>query len=138
MDRVKAYSIFAIGYCGFGYILLWPLSSPYVTGELFGAGLVCGDRALAPLRWLCGLPHPLRLSLPLQLLGLFSVLAVAVRLVLLLLGRIRRRRAVMAAAAAALAVHSSVTAPPLPRRKPRPRRSTVKPRTHFGLRGMPQ
>ena len=136
MNRVRDYGAFAIGYYGLGYILLWPLSSPYATGELFGAAVVCGAGAFVPVRWLCGLPHPLQLSMPLHLLGLMSALLVAARLAVLALARLRRR------SAAAVGAGAPAGCPPETRRdpsRPRPPRrlGRVKPRAQFGLRGMP-
>ncbi|HVZ54441.1 MAG TPA: hypothetical protein VG986_20920 [Pseudolabrys sp.] len=143
MDRVRDYSAFAVGFCGIGYLLLWPFCSPDASGQLFGAALVCGDRAVAPLRWLCALPHPLHLSLPLNLLGLGSASAALARLVCRLLVRLWPRPAALATATGALAGPMSaagIEAGRLRRQRPYsplPPLRPVKPRSHFGLRGSP-
>jgi hypothetical protein len=133
MNRVRDYCTFAIGYCGLGYILVWPLSSPDGGSALFGAAFVCGGRMVAPVRWLCDLPHPLQFSVPLHLLGLISALAVAARLALWLLRRIRRPASLPSAPAAS----ASGPAPALADRPRLRRPSPIKPRAHFGLRGTP-
>lgn len=143
MDRVRDYSAFAIGFCAVGYLLLWPFCSPNDFGELFGAALLCGDRAIMPLRWLCALPHPLHLSLPLNLLGLFSAVIALARLALKLLARLWPRAGVLAAAVGAPAGRPpAIGIEPSPVCRPRhfgPLRASrpVTPRTHFGLRGRP-
>lgn len=143
MDRVRDYSAFAIGFCGIGYVLLWPFCSPDASGELFGAALVCGERAVMPLRWVCALPHPLPLSLPLNLLGLVSAALALARLACRLLARLWSPHAALAAASGAEARCAPATGiePSGPRKlrpfhPPRPLRP-VPPRTHFGLRGKP-
>ena len=145
MDRVRDYSTFAIGFCGVGYLLLWPFCSPDASGELFGTALLCGDRAVMPLRWLCALPHPLHLSLPLNLLGLFSAVLAVARLALKRLTRRWPRAGALAAADAPTGHPPAISIEPNPvcraRRLPPlgPLRSSrpVTPRTHFGLRGRP-
>ncbi len=134
MNRVRDYCTFAIGYCGLGYILIWPLSSPD-GGALFGAVLVCGSRGWPSLRWLCDLPHPLQFSLPLHLMGLLSALAVVARLTLWLLRRVRRPGATPNAAAVGVSGPGQASHPA--GRKPLRRPSRIKPRAHFGLRGTP-
>lgn len=135
MNRVRDYCIFAVGYCGLGYILLWPLSSPDGGSELFGAAFVCGPGGGPALRWLCDLPHPLQFSLPLHLMGLVCALAVATRLTLWLLRRIRRPGVAPNAASVGASGPGQASHPA--GRQPLRRSSKIKPRAHFGLRGTP-
>lgn len=143
MERVRDYSVFAIGYCGFGYLLLWPFMSPHDSGQPFGAAFVCGDSAAVPLRWLCALSHPLHVPISLHLLGLVSAALAAARLALLALARLRAWRAASTGGNGARAADAPATniepgrlRGPRPLRPIRPLRP-VKPRTHFGLRGTP-
>lgn len=134
MNRIKDYAGFAGWFAGLGYIVLWPVTATNMGGKPFGAALFCREDATGLLDSLCQLPHPLHLPEGLHALGLLSALFVAFRLLMLAVRRTRRAaRARHAAPAAAL----SQDAPP-PRRMvaPAPRR-TVKPRSQFGLRGMP-
>lgn len=137
MNRVKDYSGFAIGFVGLGYIVLWPLSSPGAGGELFGAALICGDTTFALLHLVCQLPHPLQLSPQLHVLGFVSAMVVMARFSLYGLRRTRRARRKPAAGA----IDAPVLAARLPAKVTRSRRPAaplrpVKPRTHFGLRGV--
>lgn len=142
MNRIKDYSRFAVCFAGLGYIVLWPLSTPGAGGDLFGASLLCGGGAFAPLDWLCHAPHPLRLSPALHAVGLLSAAFVVARFSLRGLRRLRLRRKPVAAVAAVEAPTPAVHLPAKtsrPRlRKPMGAPRPVKPRAHFGLRGLPQ
>jgi hypothetical protein len=139
MDRVRDYSAFAIAFCGIGYVLLWPFCSPNASGELFGAALLCGERTVAPLRWICALPHPLHLSLPLNLLGLASAVLALARLACGLLKRLWPSHVALAATDGATAGRAPAVGSAPSARASRPLRPLrpVKPRTQFGLRGSP-
>jgi len=138
MNRIKDYSRFAVGFVGLGYIVLWPLSTPGAGGDLFGASLLCADGNFALLGWLCHWPHPLRLSPALHAIGALSAVFVLARFSLGAILRVRRKPAAATNDAAALAAPLPAKAvPPSSRKRMGPPRP-VKPRTHFGLRGMPQ
>ena len=120
---------------GLGYIVLWPLTSPDFSGKPFGASIFCHDGSPSLLDLFCNSAHPLMLPPALHVIGFLSAVFVTVRLLFLAVKRSRR-------AAGGKAIDAStrmpVVLPPPPRRQtptrpPRP----VKPRTHFGLRGMP-
>ena len=138
MNRIKDYTGFAAWFTGLGYIALWPVSSPDLGGRPFGATIFCRDGALELLDMLCNLPHPLRLPPGLHTLGFVSVVFVAVRLLVYAVRRRRRAAAVRAAEASALIVRLPATIQTPARRKPASPFRPVKPRTHFGLRGMPR
>jgi hypothetical protein len=110
MDRCKEYFGFAISFAGLGYIALWPLAS--YGGDLLGVSL-----------------HPLALPPALQMTGVLSAIFVAVRLLLAAARRWRGR------AAAAVRAPQAAPATPLRRREPARYVTSVKPRSHFGLRG---
>ena len=110
MNRVWEYISFVIWFLGLGYIVMWPLASTdHVT-----------------------------LSPALHLIGVASAVFIAVRLVLRAIARWRRTAAGRADAASALAARNSDAGLGPPRRKPARPLPTVKPRNHFGLRGMPR
>jgi hypothetical protein len=108
MNRVWDYIGFAVWFAGVGYIVLRLLGSP-------------GHLALPPA---------------LHAIGLASAMFVAVRLLLHAVGR-RRRAAVGVGAASALPARRPTAILWPPRRKPARALRPVKPRSHFGLRGMP-
>lgn len=142
MNRFRDYSSFAVCFVGLGYIVLWPASTPGTGGDLFGASLLCGDGTFAPLDWLCHAPHPLRLSPALHAIGLLSAIVVVARFSL---RGFRRLRLWRKPAAAVAPIDASTLAARLPAKASRPRRRKpmgpprpVKPRSQFGLRGLPQ
>ena len=137
MNRIKDYIGFAIWFAGLGYIALWPVSSPDLGGKPFGASIFCRDVTLSVLDLLCNSVHPLLLPPTLHALGLLSTLFVAVRLLLCVLKRWRRAVGSRAADMSALITRLPGAVAP-PRRKPVRALRPVKPRTHFGLRGMPR
>jgi hypothetical protein len=137
VNRIKDYSDFAAWFSGLGYIALWPLTSPDLGGKPFGASLLCRDGSLSLLDLLCNSAHPLQLPPALHGLGILAAAFVTVRLLLYAVRRLRRAAAARAAEASALVAQTPVAIQPPPRRKPAPARRPVKPRTHFGLRGMP-
>ena len=138
MNRIKDYTGFAAWFTGLGYIALWPVTSPDLGGRPFGATIFCRDGALELLDMLCNSPHPLRLPPALHMLGFLSAVFVAVRLLVYAVRRRRRAAAARAAKASALIVRLPATTQTPVRRKPAPARRLVKPRAHFGLRGMPR
>src|SRR5262245_25352008 len=73
VNRTQDYMDFALRFCGFGYLLLWPLSTPAEGGAVFGASYVCGAIPPAVADILCG-PRPLTLALPLHAAGVVAVL----------------------------------------------------------------
>ena len=137
MNRIKDYIGFAIWFAGLGYIALWPVTSPDLGGKPFGASIVCRNTPLSVLDFLCNSALPLQLPPNLHMLGLLSALFVTVRLLLYAFKRLRRAVGTRAAdISAPVARLPEVVLPPR-RKPPRPLRP-VKPRAHFGLRGMPR
>lgn len=136
MDRCRDYFRFAVLFVGVGYIVLWPMTADGIGGALFGASIVCGDRPGRVVNWLCRLPHPLALPVGLHLLGLTAVLLLAVRLSCRCAGRLRRRATALPSAAPAARLPRVISLKV--RSRPVRRPPTVKPREHFGLRGMPR
>jgi hypothetical protein len=138
MNRIQEYLNFSISFSGFGYIGMWPLSTPDERGRLFGADFLCPDGGFVLLDAVCRLPHPLQMSPALHLLGLLAAAYVAGRLslrALRALVRARRRRSVALDAAQVAARLPAVMAPPNVPKPPRPLPS-VRPRAQFGLRGL--
>jgi len=137
MNRIKDYSGFAIWFAGLGYIVLWPVTSPDLGGKPFGASIFCRDVSLGVLDLLCNSALPLQLPSNLHVLGFLSALFVAVRLLMYAIKRSRRAVGTRAADMSALVTRlPDAVAPPW--RKPMRPLRPVKPRTHFGLRGMPR
>ena len=137
MNRIKDYIGFAIWFAGLGYIALWPVTSPDSGGKPFGASIFCRDTPLSVLDFLCHSALPLQLPPSLHVLGFLSALFVTVRL--LLYAFKRSRRAVGTRAADLSALRDAIAGRGCRRRgenRCAPLRP-VKPRTHFGLRGMP-
>ena len=137
MNRIKDYIGFAIWFAGLGYIALWPVTSPDLGGKPFGASILCREASLRVLDLLCHSTLPLQLPPSLHALGLLSTGFVTVRLLLRALKRSRRAAGARAADMSALATRLPDAVAP-PRRKPLRVVRPVKPRTHFGLRGMPR
>lgn len=138
MNRIQEYLNFSISFSGFGYIGMWPLSTPDERGRLFGADFLCPDGGFVLLDAVCRLPHPLQMSPALHLLGLLAAAYVAGRLslrALRALVRARRRRNKALDAAQVAARLPAVMAPPNVPEPPRPLPS-VRPRAQFGLRGL--
>ena len=133
MNRIKDYIGFAIWFAGLGYIALWPITSTDLGGKPFGASFFCHDTPLGTLDFPCHSALPLQLPPSLHVLGLLSALFVTVRLLLYALKRSRRAVDARIADIPAHVTRLPDTVPPLLR----PLRP-VKPRTHFGLRGMPR
>ena len=137
MNRIKDYIGFAIWFAGLGYIALWPVASPDLSGKPFGASIVCHDTPLSVLDFLCHSALPLQLPPSLHVLGFMSALFVTVRLLLNAFKRSRRAVGTRAADMSARVTQQPDAVAP-PRRKPVRVLRPVKPRTHFGLRGMPR
>ena len=108
MNRVRDYIRFAVGFSGFGYIVLWPLTA-------YDVGCVT-----------------LRLSPGLHLTGIMASACVLISLALRPVRRWRRSRAAVSDRV------SSGALPPRPARPGPPPRRYVKPRSNFGLRGVPR
>lgn len=136
MNRIKDYTGFAIWFSGLGYIALWPVASLGLDGKPFGASLFCHDVSLSLLDLLCNSAHPLQLPPGLHALGFLSTMFVTFRLLQYALKRLRRALASRAANLSALIARLPDIVPP--RRKPTRSLRPLKPRTHFGLRGMPR
>jgi len=130
MNRIKDYAVFAGWFAGLGYIVLWPVTASDLGGKPFGASIFCRDGLPSLLDLLCNSAHPLHLPPGLHALGFLSAVFVTIRLLLNAIWRARR-------AVSAVEGEASSPAPP-PRRKPARPYRPVKPRTHFGLRGMPR
>ena len=133
MNRVREYSGFAVWYAGLGYFVLWPLSSPDPSGRRFGASILCGDDGPGPLEFLCSSAHPLTLPPTLHAVGFLAALVVVAQLVLRAVRRWRQAPGAEALEAAPTAPRSAAPAPAWRN----PDRPSVKPRSHFGLRGAP-
>jgi hypothetical protein len=130
MNRIKDYVCFAACFAGLGYIVLWPVVADE-AGASFGASMFCRDGGPAWLGFLCQSAQPLRLPPGLHALGFMSAVFVAARAVVGVVKRSRPR----SSPASAL---QSVDETPPPPRKPRLPLRNVKPRVHFGLRGVPR
>jgi hypothetical protein len=128
MNRIKDYVCFAACFAGLGYIALWPVTADEIGGS-FGGSMFCGGSGPNWLGFLCQSAQPLRLPPGLHALGFMSAIFVATRAVVGAVRRSRRR------SSPAIAVQSANETLPPPR-KPRQPLRTVKPRTHFGLRGV--
>ena len=137
MNRIKDYIGFAVWFAGLGYIALWPITSSDLGGKPFGASIFCGDTSLGMLGFLCHSALPLQLPPNLHVLGFLSAVFVIVRLLLRALKRSRRAVGARTAGMSALVTRLPDVIQP-PRRKPLRLLRPVKPRTHFGLRGMPR
>lgn len=134
MNRPRECCAFAIRFCGLGYMALWPFSSPDESGHLFGAAYLCGEHGFALLDLLCDVPHPLRLSPALHVLGVISALAVIIHGALRALRRRRRARAAATIDAAILAARIPALRDVPTRQRPQRPQRPVKPRPQFGLR----
>jgi hypothetical protein len=137
MNRIKDYTGFTAWFVGLGYIVLWPVTSSDLGGQPFGASMVCRDNAPELLDFMCNSAHPLSMPAGLHALGFMSAIFVTSRL--LVSGVKRSRQAVKRrTSVSSLPAVQKLDEPVPPPRRPQPRRSTVKPRTHFGLRGVPR
>jgi hypothetical protein len=136
VNRIRDYSGFAAWFVGLGYIVLWPLTSPDFSGKPFGASIFCRDGSPSLLDLLCNSAHPLVLPPALHAIGFLSAAFVTVRLLLHAVKRSRRTAGGVATDASARAARMPVASPPPRREKPTQPLRPVKPRTHFGLRGM--
>ena len=138
MNRIKDYTCFAACFAGLGYIVLWPITANELNGEAFGASILCRDGSFGLMDFVCSSSHPLRMAPGLHAIGFMSAIFVTTRLLLSAVKRSRRavraRRSVAASASASSAVEIPDELPPA--RKLRLPRYAVKPRTHFGLRGV--
>jgi hypothetical protein len=141
MNRIKDYAGFIGWFAGLGYIALWPVTAADLGGKPFGASVLCNDGALNLTDFLCKSAHPFVMPSGLHAIGCLSAVFVTTRL---LTHAVRRtRRAVSKGAKLGARSGTSIAAPNLtaatpPPRKPAPIRSSVKPRSHFGLRGVPR
>ena len=133
MNRIKDYAGFVGWFAGLGYIVLWPITSDNLSGKPFGASIFCRDGAFSVPDFLCNSAHPLQMPEGLHALGFLSALFVTARL--LVHGYKRSRRAAGVGKHPQIAAASAAPPPP---RMPSPQRPKVTPRTHFGLRVMPQ
>ena len=129
MDRIKDYSRFAAWFVGLGYVVLWPVTASELGGPSFGATMFCRDGAPEFLGFFCHSTHSMVMPPGLHLLGFTSTLFVTLHL--LFCAARRSRRAPRAA--------SPPEAPAVPpRRQPQPPLRKIKPRSEFGLRGVPR
>ena len=131
MNRYKNYICFVIWFAGLGAIVLWLLTSPHAGGRLFGDALFCRADAFALLGWLCLSAHPLPFAL--QAFGAMSALIVIAQVLMKALRRSRHPPA-----ATSVPVSAPAEAGPQQRWQASSRFTSVKPRTHFGLRGGPR
>jgi hypothetical protein len=128
MNRIKDYACFAACFAGLGYIVLWPITASELGSEPLGAAVFCRDGSAGVFGFLC--VDPLRMPAGLHVLGFMSAVFVTARG---LAGAIRRSRG---SVPAAIAPESADDVPPL--RKLRAQPTKLKPRSHFGLRGVPR
>ncbi len=135
MNRLQDYCGFVIWFAGIGYAVLWPFSAVGGGGYPFGTSIVCGDKHGGALAALCELPHPFVLPVGLHVLGFAAATMVAARLLLRLIDRWRNRPRVVPAEALNLRLPGAI---PTRWKPPARRLRGVKPRKHFGLRGMPR
>lgn len=133
MNRCRDYCGFVIWFAGIGYAALWPLTANGASGHPFGASVVCGDGSRGLLAPLCHLQHPFTLPVGLHLLGFAAAILLAVRLFRRLMRHLRPRASIVPTAALAVRLPGAIPARPRP---PAPRLRQVKPRKHFGLRGL--
>ena len=137
MTRIKDYVCFAGWFSGLGYIVLWPVTSTDFLGKPFGAAVACHGGGPGVTEMLCNSAAALQLPPGLHALGFLSALFVTARL---LMHSIRRARCAAglgeAAAVPAPVSHAALALRRL--RQPPPPRRPIKPRTHFGLRGVPR
>jgi hypothetical protein len=137
MNRIKDYGVFIGWFAGLGYIVLWPLTASEMGGRSAGASIVCRDSSLSALDLLCNSSPSVHLPPGLHALGFLSALFVMIRLVLYALRRSRRAVGRNEPAATSVDIQRLKIIVPPPQRKPRPPLPPVKPRSHFGLRGVP-
>jgi hypothetical protein len=131
MNRCKDYFCMAIWFAGLATIALWLVTSPHAGGRLLGDHLFCRADAFAPLGRLCFSAHPL--PLPLQALGAICAFVVIAQTLMKALRRSRPPRAETNVAAPAPVDGSALQRWQAPRRI-----TSVKARSHFGLRGPPR
>jgi hypothetical protein len=125
-------------FAGLGYIVLWPVTTADLGGKPFGATIFCYDGAPSLTDFLCNSAHPLQLPPGLHVVGFLSAVFVTARLLVHATRRARRTAGTRATATSPPAARIPAALAPMSQRKTAPRRPPVKPRTHFGLRGMPR
>lgn len=135
MNRVTDYIRFAILFVGLGYIVLWPLTAHDDAIAALDMSLLCGP-LLGTEHLICRPENALRLSPGLHLLGSLSAACVMVHVLLRQFHRARRARAGQGVTLASAARVESTLAH-LSAGRPAPPCRAVKPRAHFGLRGVP-
>lgn len=138
MNRVRDDSGFAVCFVGLGYIALWPFTSSDQGGTSFAAAVFCRAGTFSLPDLLCNLAHPVTLPPAMHVIGLAAAVFVALRLLLRAIRRRRRAPASGAGARSALAARIPAANLRVPPRKPARWLRPVKPRSHFGLRGMPR
>lgn len=138
MNRIKDYAGFIGWFAGLGYIVLWPVTAADLAGKPFGASLLCNDGASGLTDYLCNSAHPFVLPSGLHAIGCLSAVFVTTRLLTHAVRRTRRVVGKGARLGASIAVPNSAAVAPPPPRRPAPIRPSVKPRSHFGLRGVPR
>ena len=131
MNRIKDYVCFAACFAGLGYIALWPITADEGGGS-FGASMFCRGGGPDWLGFLCHSAGPLQLPPGLHALGFMSAVFVTTRALADAVKRSRQR------ASPVLATTHTADAPSTSPRRPRQSLPKVKPRTHFGLRGIPR
>ena len=138
MNRIKDYAGFIGWFAGLGYIALWPVTAADLAGKPFGASVLCNEDALNLIDFLCKSAHPFVMPSGLHAIGCMSAVFVTTRLLTHAVRRTRRAVGKGAKLRASIAVPNLAAAAPPPPRRPSPIRPTVKPRSHFGLRGVPR
>jgi hypothetical protein len=136
MNRIKDYTCFAACFVGLGYIVLWPITANELSGEAFGASILCRDGSFGLMDFVCRSSHPLRLTPGLHAMGFMSAVFVTTRLLYFAVKRSRRAVRAWEPAASSTATQT-YDEPAPPPRKPRLLRPSIKPRTQFGLRSVP-
>jgi hypothetical protein len=136
MNRIKDYAGFVGWFAGLGYIVLWPVTSAELGAKPLGASIFCQDGSPSILDLLCNSANPVQLPPGLHALGFLSAVFVTIQLLCFAIRR--SRRTIRQRADASSPAPLTQTALPLARKQNfRPPLRPVKPRTHFGLRGMP-
>jgi hypothetical protein len=138
MNRIKDYAGFIGWFAGLGYIALWPVTAADLAGKPFGASVLCNDGALNLTDFLCKSVHPFVMPSGLHVIGCLSAVFVTSRLLTHAVRRTRRAVRKGSKSGASIAAPNLTAAAPPPPRRPPPIRPMVKPRSHFGLRGVPR
>jgi hypothetical protein len=138
MNRIKDYAGFVGWFAGLGYIVLWPVTSTELGGKPFGASIFCRDSSPSMLDLLCNSANPLHLPPGLHALGFLSAVFVTIQLLYYAIRRSRGTNRQSAAKPSSPVAPTQIVLPRPRKQNFKPPLRPVKPRTHFGLRGIPR